>query len=499
MLDWAAQFDAMTERVNANQTSYPRGKIVSTNLVKRHRISTPLITPVALPEMGNKIRLASTHAADEVWVSRRLTQMWLPTLRKLAPSRQTLRGEGVKLKRKGSSRNVRTQLYSADLSAATDWIHHSTARRVARVLNKKVFSEESASHWDDVAAILLGPHTLVPESTEPPEGWGRDEHTPRCTLSALHQSDGSSDDSGSEDMSEDEDELIDWTDVQEGWTQTSRGIHMGLGPSWIILSLLNTAAGMYASGDAGSFRVCGDDLIALWTRSEVDRYESFLTTLGLKINVTKSFLGEQGVFCENLVIRTGDRTAESRDCGHIAEAAGSKEKAMKSHHPLEVAHALRTYSSSSKPLIRLAQLTRRSIGNRYSRLSGPLNTGGNGFGSPHRQVLFILEHGSIGFTQGKPRNWRLDLESASVKPHEKKRGITYISRIDASIALDCEERVRRLVAGEHPQPPKAVKPAAFRRRTGRITSKKAVTWGQVRELQAAQPGRVRKFIRQFRR
>lgn len=274
---------------------------------------------------------------------------------------------------------------------------------------------------------------------------------------------------------------------------------MGLGPSWIILSLLNTAAGLYASNDTGSFRVCGDDLIALWTRSEVDRYESFLTSLGMKINVGKSFYGEQGVFCENLVIRTGPRTAESRDCGHIAEAAGSKEKAMKSHHPLEVAHALRTYACPSKPLNRLSQLTRRRIGSRYSRLSGPLNTGGNGFGAPHRQVLHILEHGSISFTQGKPRNWRLDLESASVKPHEQIKGRTYITRLDASIALDCEDRVRRLVAGQHPQAPKAIKPASFRRRTGRITSKTAVTWGQVRELQATQPKPVRRFIRQFRR
>jgi hypothetical protein len=307
-----------------------------------------------------------------------------------------------------------------------------------------------------------------------------------------------SEESSETDYGDDEEDPYLWTDVAGSFESTKRGIHMGLGPSWIVLSLLNIAAGMYASDDIGSFRVCGDDLIAIWTPTEVDKYEWFLTQLGMRINTSKSFYGEQGVFCELLICRTGERTAESRDCGHIAEAAGSKEKAQKSHHPLEVAHALRSYKCTSRPLLNLARVTRRRIGSRYSKLSGPLNTGGNGFGSPVRQVLFVLTHGAVSFCQQKPKPWRLDLESAKIKDHERKSGIKYITRLDAAVALECEDRVRRLVQGEHPSAPPAVKPMSFRRRVAKLNHTASPTWGQAREIPNLS-GKVRRFMRQFRK
>jgi hypothetical protein len=104
--------------------------------------SPPPLTPVAIAEMGDKIRLASTHGAREVWISRRLNQLWLPTLKRNRLSRDMLKGRTITLSRsKGKGNPRKALLYSADLSAATDYIPHELGIVLAKWLNSKVFTD----------------------------------------------------------------------------------------------------------------------------------------------------------------------------------------------------------------------------------------------------------------------------------------------------------------------------------------------------------------------
>jgi hypothetical protein len=88
------------------------------------------------------------------------------------------------------------------------------------------------------------------------------------------------------------------------WEYTERGILLGTGFSWTLLSIYNAFAAWRARGrvtNDHSFAVCGDDIIALWTKQEVENYISIMEQLQLKVNRQKSFFGSWGVFCEKLV------------------------------------------------------------------------------------------------------------------------------------------------------------------------------------------------------
>jgi hypothetical protein len=82
---------------------------------------------------------------------------------------------------------------------------------------------------------------------------------------------------------------------------TSAGALMGLGPSWTVMSLLNNFAAVKAGIHPDRFRTCGDDLVALGTTEEFDRYETNLYDLTFLPNAEKSFRGLNGVFCERFV------------------------------------------------------------------------------------------------------------------------------------------------------------------------------------------------------
>ena len=77
---------------------------------------------------------------------------------------------------------------------------------------------------------------------------------------------------------------------------------MGLGPTWILLSLCNIAAARMAGAYRYSFAVCGDDLVGYWPQSVIDKYIDIIGKFGMKVNQKKSFTGHHGVFCEQFVI-----------------------------------------------------------------------------------------------------------------------------------------------------------------------------------------------------
>jgi len=76
---------------------------------------------------------------------------------------------------------------------------------------------------------------------------------------------------------------------------------MGLGLSWVVLSLLNLYS---ASGNAQdclqdhSFVICGDDLCASWPEERREQYKRRMESVGGELNLKKSYIGRRGVFCE---------------------------------------------------------------------------------------------------------------------------------------------------------------------------------------------------------
>jgi hypothetical protein len=344
--------------------------------------------------MGDKVRLVTLHPAWEVWGARRLTQLLLPVLKGNIFTKDLLRGKNVALKRQGPQKAL-VSLYSADLSAATDWIPHKVAQTVMRYLiNRRFPNPLQRERFHQLAEVILGP-----------------KHD------------------------------VDSTDEE---SRTSRGVHMGLGPSWIVLSLLNVMAGLIAAPkQKHAFAVCGDDMIALWTRSEIETYERTLETWGLKINKSKSFIGPRGVFCEKLVEQHSRTLASSRDVGHIAEAGASKWKADKSDNPLAVADALRQ-PVHGRRLRRLQETTRRRM--QPTKTPGPVRAGGSGIGTlPKRALERLIKHGTINLvTYKEVPVWAKEITLNSVRQDEVLRGVyegQFCRAEDARILLSREQRL----------------------------------------------------------
>jgi hypothetical protein len=380
----------------------PEPALVELALRQHSTFNPTSLKAKALHEMGAKTRLVTLHPAWEVWACRRLTQLLLPTLKGNIFTRDILKGQDVSLKRQGDQKS-RVSLYSADLSAATDWIPHEVAHSVIRYLiNRRFETKAQKERWMRLAEVALGPKHDV-DSTNPE-------------------------------------------------SFTVRGVHMGLGPSWIVLSLLNVMAGLLAAPkQRHSFAVCGDDMIALWTQSEIETYESVLENWGLKINRSKSFIGPRGVFCEKLVEQHSRILASSRSVGHIAEAGASKWKADKSDNPLAVADALRK-PVYGRRLRRLQETTRRRM--KPTQTPGPIRAGGSGIGTlPKRALERLIRHGTINLVNFKEvPKWSKEITLNSVTQDEVVRGVyqgQFVRAEDARILLSREQRLVDLASDDH--------------------------------------------------
>lgn len=240
--------------------------------------SLPRIRAVPLAEMGGKVRVASLHPAEEVHLARHLTARWMPVLKHLKCHRDLLRGREITLLPLiPRDQQSEPELFSADMAASTDPIPHDIARQVWAFMMEK--GREPA--WvREAGHKILGPKTVQ-------DGTGR---------------------------------------------ATKRGIHMGLGVSWIILSLLNSFAAWNAGATKDSYRICGDDLIGFWPRETFQAYARTLKELGMAINDRKTFSGPRGVFCERLVVIHADGAARSTQRFTLAEATAAKTKAGLTDH-----------------------------------------------------------------------------------------------------------------------------------------------------------------------
>jgi hypothetical protein len=217
------------------------------------------MVPVSITQLGGKIRVITKHPAAQVTCARHLMNTWVKILKNVGPCR-ILNGKGVMLKKMGSS-HKEVRFFSADLTKATDLIAHDLAKRVAG----RLMDELWPGHWMNAAVLdLFGPKDI--------------------------QSD------------------IKWLNGQ-----TESGIHMGLGPTWVVLSLINIGCARLAGARWRSFAVCGDDLIGWWPEDVRDRYVKNLTDCGLEVNMSKSYWSEStGVFCEGYVVRKTEVDAELR-------------------------------------------------------------------------------------------------------------------------------------------------------------------------------------------
>jgi hypothetical protein len=210
-------------------------------------------------------------------------------------------------------------LYSADLSAATDEIPHRVARYFAKCLCEKLERTEDI----EVCDKLFGSKIMADDRSE-----------------------------------------------------TTCGIHMGLGPTWVLLCLINGFAAWKAGAEKNSYVIQGDDLLGLWTPKMIRVYERTLTRLGLVINKSKSFIGKAGVFCERLAVADDGLLAYVRDVGHLAEVTAAKSVGLRSRNKLAAADGL--CEVSYLPQIR-NQTLRRLLPKRLG--PGKVKHGGGGYGA----------------------------------------------------------------------------------------------------------------------
>jgi hypothetical protein len=287
---------------------------------------------MGIRERAHKVRVASIHSCEEVQVARRVTQLWMPLLKRLRCTRHALK-RGVRNDFK-LERHEGDVVYSADLSKATDYFPHEVARYIASELCELTGMKEG---WNEVLMNLFGPKVLISE---------------------------------------------------QGELETKVGIHMGLGPSWIILCLANAFCAEAAGAARESYQVCGDDLIGSWPRTVCRGYAQNLSGLGLEENSEKSFVGRAGIFCGKFagVSPNDPKTIWVRDLGKLSQVAASRYfDDPKSKSKLAAAQGVsRTHY---KHMDGLKLKTLRRLLSRRKNVSGPVALGGNGLGCVSRGRL----------------------------------------------------------------------------------------------------------------
>jgi hypothetical protein len=244
-----------------------------------------------------------------------------------------LKGREVYLERTDS----KSLLFSADLSKATDYIPHSLALHFARRLSERLGREEDIPHLERIFSPKLLPDRSL----------------------------------------------------------TRNGIHMGLGCSWTILSLINSFSAWYAGARKETYAICGDDLIGFWNNQVKDGYTDTLEKLGLVVNKDKSFFGKRGVFCERLVTVEADMTsAIARDVGHLSHITAAKAVSGRTSCTFAAADQLQSVKGKEAGIARAA----------FQRLlpckkgSGRIRHFGNGKSATLATVRSLLVQGAMRTT-----------------------------------------------------------------------------------------------------
>jgi len=279
-------------------------------------------------ETTGKARIVTIHSSSVVWQARAMTTWLLPWLKKLHQTRAVLKNKPVVLENNREN-PIDLHIFSADLSKSTDPISVELARFV---LDRMVRHTGKPAWWDDAVANVCCEHAI------------------------------------------------------EGSNETIKcGALMGLGPSWTILNILNAFAAADAGAMKGDHAICGDDLIGLWTRDVIKRYQDNIVALHLENNMEKSYVSRQhGVFCEQFISRTGSNIATGKPLVRLAEAAGTQSKEDK-RGLLLVDDLIRvTRTRGVHPIIKsVARTTIKEYQpNLPDRFPGLMSQGGRGYDEP---------------------------------------------------------------------------------------------------------------------
>jgi hypothetical protein len=263
-------FDASLLEIAFNYVEGP----VSANApsLKGGNLRTRELEPVAITSLGGKVRVITKHPPIQVTLARHFMGTWVKILKQYGPAKAILSGLNPRLSIHTTDTNRPCFFFSADLSKATDLIPHDVAMLTAFQFADRFFpGSDGNPDWITRNVKDLFDLKTITFS---------EENIDRMKIS---------------------DYLKNYLRAFNG-VDTTTGIHMGLGPTWIVLSLLNIGCALRAGASLRSFAVCGDDLIGWWPTDIINRYKANIRECGLEINDDKSFISKtSGVFCEGLV------------------------------------------------------------------------------------------------------------------------------------------------------------------------------------------------------
>nr|QYV43041.1 MAG: RNA-dependent RNA polymerase [Narnaviridae sp.] len=293
---------------------------------------------IAVTDLG-KARAVTLHPADEVLSARTLTAKWMPKISRCHDMQNAV-GRPTALR----SRDKSAKLFSLDLSKATDKTHHDVAKYFAHKWIDKI---GSSNPEEDKKLVdrLFSPKSIL-------------------------ETDGTR-------------------------TATTCGVHMGLGPTWVILCLMNMYAAWRANLGPSTRQICGDDMAVLANTNQRDKIKSALEDeLFLKVNEKKSFFGPRGVFCETFgkVERTKfGVSARFEDVGHMSVSLATRSVTDTKTQSFNVARTL----DGSTAIGRVDEITRKlHVPKKLG--SGPIEMGGNGRGiASLNQIINYAMHGPI--------------------------------------------------------------------------------------------------------
>ncbi|QJT93774.1 RNA-dependent RNA polymerase [Erysiphe necator associated narnavirus 42] len=355
----------------------------------------PWLSPIAIEELGGKVRVATAHPAALAHFSRAMSQRLLPVLKRERAFRRILHGDTVSIRGHKTAK-----VYSADLTAASDYIEHDLAKTV-------------------LTAIADGLNI---------QGVTRDALLKCCGSMMIPK---------------------EYTRTKSQDLRTRLGAHMGLGTTWTVLSLLNHYAASQAARDS-SFAICGDDLVGIWTRHQINVYEYHLERMGLIPNKDKAYEGSGGVFCEQIVLKGRDGSYHSIHHPVLSEitfARGTPDGAARS----DISQLLKG-SLLKTARVSIEQNLDRT---RANMIEGPVNMGGYGWKARRdtslKLLLAYLSKGPVRLGHSDDRTKAATQMALLNKTRTPRKGRN-IAFGEAIVTMKCNSRAMDISQGKAVRP-----------------------------------------------
>jgi hypothetical protein len=332
-----------------------------------------------------KTRGITIHEPLNSWACVNMTTLTNGFLRRQVESQPSLAGDKIIIEREDNGEEFFA--YSVDYSKATDPISVTTAREILFTVGAKCGFPE---WYNKSVDMFFRPHEISYQKE------GRDGKTTVETL------------------------------------ESRCGCLMGQGPGWTVLSILNMFCGSLAAG-RDTFRIMGDDLIGLFTKSEISTFERVVELVKLVLNRKKSFQSkEYGVFCEKLLKisrRHGKVFLEEVPTDRIGEFTATKLDGTTGLGVLDRLQGLRAYTKTGR------ERKKRVLARTTKGLpKGSLTTGGSGFGKTSRSAF-------VNFLRRGPTQTNVRLKLPGFKeikehlPEGREKGPKTVPKKDLMVRL----------------------------------------------------------------